>query len=105
MAIVKEVYTNNGNCPCASFSPTQTRPPSFIANNYYCESAAFYKPHYNIYFFNNTLWDGAGCIGGTCCDDTTQPWFYCQLDQTTQDDIEARIAMCIWLFLSKIPFV
>ena len=76
---------------CASFSPTQTRPPSFIANNYYCESAALYKPHYNIYFFNDTLWDGAGCIGGTCCDDTTQPWFYCQLSQTTRDDIEARI--------------
>ena len=27
-------------------------------------------------------------IEGTC-DDTTQPWFYCQLNQTTQDDIEA----------------
>ena len=42
------------------------------------------------YYFNDTLWDGAGCVDN-CCDDTTQPWFYRQLNQTTQDDIEARI--------------
>ena len=26
-----------------------------------------------------------------CCGNTTQPWFYRQLNQTTQDDIEARM--------------
>ena len=45
----------------------------------------------NNYYFNDTLWDGAGCTEGTCCDDTTQPWFYRQLNQITQDKIEARI--------------
>ena len=79
-----------GNCPCASVA-LPTILPSFVANNYYCESAALYAPYYNIYFFNDTLWDGVGCIGGTCCDDTTQPWFYRQLNQTIQDEIEARI--------------
>ena len=39
------------------------------------------------------LWDGAGCQVSTCCDDTTQPWFYRQLNQTTQDHIEARICL------------
>ena len=29
--------------------------------------------------------------GGTCCDDTTQPWFYRQLSQATQNDIEVQI--------------
>ena len=89
-----ERSNNAGNCPCASNAPTsrRRRPPSFVANNYYCESAALYTPnYYNTYFFNDTLWDGAGCIGGTCCDDTAQPWFYRQLNQTTQDDIEAQI--------------
>ena len=80
---------NHGNCPCASVA--LNTPPSFIANNYYCESAALYTPYYSTYFLNDTLWDGAGCTGGTCCDDTTQPWFYRQLNQITQDDIEARI--------------
>ena len=82
---------NYGNCPCASVALTTTS-PSFIADNYYCESATLYTPDFNTYFID-TLWDG-GCIGGTCCDDTTQPWFYRQLNQTTQDDIEARI--CIY---------
>ena len=46
----------------------------------------------SIYYFNDTLWDGSGCLDNIhCCDDTTQPWFYRQLNQTMQDDIEARI--------------
>ena len=47
---------------------------------------------FSAFYFNNVLWDGAGCTGGSsCCDDTTQPWFHQQLNKTTQDDIEARI--------------
>ena len=52
-----------------------------------------YTPDTARYYFNDILWDGAGCLGGTCCDDTTQPWFYHQLNQTIQDDIEARICI------------
>ena len=69
-------------------------PSNFVCNNYYCESAPRYfidrDSQFSTYYFNDTLWDGAGCIDN-CCDDTTQPWFYCRLNQTTQDDIEARI--------------
>ena len=50
-----------------------------------------YTPDTARYYFNDILWDGAGCLGGACCNDTTQPWFYRQLNQTIQDDIEARI--------------
>ena len=74
-------------CPCTK---TAAYTYSFVGNNYYCESASWYIRNYDTYFFNDTLWDGAGCIDN-CCDDTTQPWFYRQLNQTTQDDIEARI--------------
>ena len=80
---------NSGNCPCASYPGTSA--PNFVADNYYCESVPLYGADFDAYFFNDTLWDGAGCTGGTCCNDTTQPWFYHQLNQTTQDDIEARI--------------
>ena len=76
------------NCPCSingGYSPS-----SFVGNNYYCESASWYSYNFDTYYFNDTLWDGAGCIDN-CCDDTTQPWFYRQLNQITQDDIEARI--------------
>ena len=47
---------------------------------------------FNAYYFNDILWGGEGCTGGSsCCDDTTQPWFHRQLDHTIQDNIEVRI--------------
>ena len=76
------------NCPC-SLSNYVNPPSSFVGNNYYCESAPWYFS-LHLYFFNDTLWDGAECVD-RCCNNTTQPWFYRQLNQTTQDDIEARI--------------
>ena len=80
---------NAGNCPCASRRGRNS--PYFVANNYYCESVPLYGADFNAYFFNDTLWDGAGCTGGTCCDDTMQPWFNRKINQATKDDIEARI--------------
>ena len=46
---------------------------------------------FSKYYFDDALWDGVWCVGGTCCDDTTQPWFYRQLNEITKVDIEARI--------------
>ena len=83
-----ERFNNRWNCPCSvhgGYSPS-----SFVGNNYYCESGSEYNGNSATYYFNDILWDGAGCVDN-CCDDTTQPWFYRQLNQTTQDDIEARI--------------
>ena len=76
------------NCPCSTSQAYN--PPPYVGNNYYCESASWYGSAFETYYFNDTLWDGAGCVDN-CCDDTTQPWFYRQLNQTTQGDIEARI--------------
>ena len=83
-----ERYDNKHNCPCSTSRAYSPR--SHVGSNYYCESGSTYKGNPTTYYFNDTLWDGVGCIDN-CCDDTTQPWFYCQLNQTTQDDIEARI--------------
>ena len=85
-----EEYNATDNCPCSVY-PGRYSPSTFIGNNYYCDSGSPGYPSGSIYYFNDTLWDGAGCTSGTCCDNTTQPWFYHQLNQTTQDDIEARI--------------
>ena len=83
-----ERFHNSFNCPCTTGHGRS--PSSFVGNNYYCESASWYMSNYTIYYFNDTLWDGSGCIDN-CCDGTTQPWFYHQLNQITQDDVEARI--------------
>ena len=76
------------NCPCSvngGYSPF-----SFVGSNYYCESGSQYYSLSHYYYFNDTLWDRTGCVDN-CCGDTTQPWFYRQLNQIIQDDVEARI--------------
>ena len=65
-------------------------PPSFVDTNYYCESGAQYFSFHGTYYFNDTLWDGAGCVDN-CCDNPTQPWFCRQLNEITSDYIEAQI--------------
>jgi len=77
------------NCPCATVSGSD--PPSFVGSHYYCESGASSTYDVNAYYFSDVLWDGAGCsAGNSCCSDRNQPWFYRQLSETTQDDIEVR---------------
>ena len=56
------------NCPCNN---GRYPPASFVGNNYYCESGSVGYPSADTYYFNDALWDGAGCTEGTCCDDTT----------------------------------
>ena len=88
-----ETARNLGNCPCATVHPGKNS-SWYIGDNYYCESGSVGTPGYSVYYLNDTLWDDVGCMTSTCCDCTTQPWFQRQLNQTTQDDIEARI--CVW---------
>ena len=83
-----ERYFNVWNCPCSVYGGYN--PSSFVGSNYYCESGSEYSGGSSTYYFNDALWDGAGCID-RCCDGATQPWFHRQLNQTIQDDIEARI--------------
>ena len=90
LAYVSEKDNRKDNCRCTQY-PGRA-PPSFVYNQYYCESASITRVVSGYYYFNDTLWDGANCIeGNKCCDGTNQPWFYRQLNQSTQDDIEARI--------------
>ena len=89
--------TDNGNfpccnCPCAAIPGTA--PPSFVGDNYYCESGAGSSFSSSAYYLSDPLWDGAGCsASNTCCSNTNQPWFYHQLSEMTQDDVEVRICL------------
>ena len=80
------------NCPCAAIPGSA--PPSFVGNNYYCESGTGNTYSDSAYYFSDPLWDGAGCsASNTCCSNTNQPWFYYHLSDLTQEDIEARICL------------
>ena len=85
-----EIYHFPYNCPCAQY--TGDTPPSFVGSNYYCESGTSVAyPDTSAYYFNDPLWDNTGCVSSSCCNNPSQPWFYRQLDQSTQASIEARI--------------
>ena len=78
------------NCPCDGAGGA-THAPSFVGNNYYCESGRGSIDDHAAYHFNDPLWDGSGCIYSNCCSVPNQPWFYHQLNERTSADIESRL--------------
>ena len=83
--------TDSSGCPCNGDSYTFSLPP-YVGNDYFCESGYRYDsdPPPN-YLTNDPLWDGAGCVNGTCCTFNSPPWFCKTLPHPTTDDIELRI--------------
>ena len=84
------------SCPCADRATTLSFVPSFVGNDYFCESGNPNLGYSNTLYANDPLWDGQGCGVASCCElsyppGVTPPWFCKQLPQTTIDDIEVRI--------------
>ena len=47
-----------------------------------------------VYNLSDLLWGGAGCsANNTCCNNPNLPWFYRQLSESSQDDMEVRSCM------------
>ena len=87
-----EIY----KCPCinAAFTSTSSLVPSFVGNDYFCDTAL------SVFFGNvprtlhtaDPLWDGSGCGStNTCCTLHNPPWFVKDLPSATTDDIEMRL--------------
>ena len=76
-------------CPCNSRSSDIV--PPYVQNDYFCDSG-----HHDIsvpsliYYINDPLWDGAGCVRGSCCEFNSPPWFCKDLPHPTSEDIELR---------------
>ena len=88
------IYDNG--CPCANLSHSLAYVPSFVRNDFFCESGNPVAYSASGLYPNDPLWDGQGCASPPCCElsyppGVTAPWFCKQLPQTTTDDIEARI--------------
>ena len=78
---------SDSNCPCAK-KPGPS-PPSFVGNDYYCESGN--TGVWEHQFYDEPLWDGEGCgAGNNCCAQSGMPWFSRALPQEVNDDIEVR---------------
>ena len=81
------------SCPCVTGSTSETRIPSFVRQNYFCEAGITQWNDTHVFFPNgDPLWDGQGCgPTSSCCTFNSPPWFNVQLFSPTTDDIEVRI--------------
>ena len=80
-------------CPCTDKNqPSFTSiPPGFVGNDYFCDTGSENDAQFMLYF-DDPLWDGAGCgPANTCCSLNNPPWFMKQLPSSTTDDIEMRM--------------
>lgn len=88
-----ETTNMNENCPCNNGSSVTT--PSYIGNDYYCESGSPSPiPNYHyVFYLDDALWDGQQCgsLESTCCISSKIPWFVKGLSSSTYDPIELRI--------------
>ena len=65
-----------------------TSTPSFLLNDYFCES----RSSTNTLYEDDPLWDGQGCTStSTCCQFNNPPWFTKNLPNPTTDNIELRL--------------
>ena len=81
----------NEKCPCEAGNTFTS--PTFVGDDYFCESGVPGRAQYSITFFpDQLLWDGEGCLSNsTCCQLNNPPWFIKNLDTPTTDDVELRI--------------
>ena len=94
VALLAPVAISIWVCPCTNTNFTWPyQIPSFIGNNYFCDTGnpgPGWSP--TLFYPNDLLWDGEGCgPASTCCQLNHPPWFCTTLPQPTTDDIKLRI--------------
>ena len=94
MAGLREVGSSDTlgwECPCNIDITINV--PSFIGDNYFCESGNPFSSINYDFLDDDPLWDGEGCGGneGPCCNVPGIPWFFKVLNSSTTDDIELRV--------------
>ena len=80
---------NRTNCPCAQHPGIN--PPTFVENDYFCESGTPAAAGSMFSWFFDKLWDGKGCPdGNSCCANADLPWFCRTLSHEVNETIEVR---------------
>ena len=83
------------HCPCINAGTSDvgtSTPPSFVGDDYFCDTGARSSASPGMFYGEDPLWDGAGCGShSSCCDPESLPWFYKQLPQPTIDNIDLRV--------------
>ena len=84
----------SSKCPCSNIAlVNQTSyPPSFVGENYFCDTAVSTLNYNRALYSSDPLWDGAGCgLTSTCCAFNSPPWFHRELPQPTTENIDMRV--------------
>ena len=82
--------STNFRCPCARPDPTdRSGVPSFVGEDFYCESGFSGSNYEDRIAWEDPLWDGQGCFasGNQCCN--RYGWFHREIPATS-DNIEVR---------------
>ena len=95
-AALDEVATiRNSNCKCtkSTTAADAISPPSFVGDDYFCDTGSANKYADGQFYGGNPLWDGAGCGSeNACCSKQNKsPWFFKKLQSSTSEDIEMRV--------------
>ncbi len=91
-----DIRNTKDNCPCSRNIPWPHTTPSYVGNDYFCDSQCehVYRNQNRWEFqcdLSDLLWDGHGCgHNSTCCSFNNPPYFCKNLNYTTTDNIEMR---------------
>ena len=91
---ITDAHNNNpySLCPCTNGSIPDV--PSFVGDDYFCESGNHNANWTYTLYTSDPLWDGQGCssIEASCCNVPGIPWFHRDYgSNTTTDYIELRV--------------
>ncbi len=91
-------------CPCANTAGSKQ--PSFVGEDYYCESGIHEGGWSLKLYADDPLWDGQQCGGqeGPCCANPDLPWFCKELPTPTTDPLEVRICGDQPTYDEDVPF-
>ena len=84
---------NRHSCPCSYADSVTPLLPSFLGNDWSCESGSPSATTVNHRLYtSDPLWDGKRCGPlEPCCLTAGQPWFHKTLDSPSSDDLELRV--------------
>ena len=99
-------------CPCTITDQLTVNIPSFIGNDYFCETGFPLGQQYmnnrlneTAFHANDPLWDGQRCGPTSTCECTfnNPPWFCKQLPQSTNANLEVRLCSTNPVYFENTP--
>ena len=88
------VLDSNSLCPCSLNSTNGPNVPTFVENNYFCDTGTTTNSGLVTSYLDDPLWDRQGCgPSNSCCSFNSSPWFNVRLANATIDSIEVRLGI------------